>query len=863
MRSVDSDNSRSMSNAEPVTEERNKWSPWAIAAALLLLLIFGVIVVGSIRGCFFVSPEEAAKQEAEKKKKDEEEKKKKAEFVISSPIVLPSEPKVPLPLVKPGHWETTSQTMRANYRDFVGDSQLSIVNARNQPYAVPQTPFSLRASRPVLLSKTRPKNMETTILIPEITKNINLYNELEERGLGYGMPPIRTPLTPMPSYQYFFVVLAKEPSRYSFIKSLDSVKVPFDGESDADDTQDPMVYSVVQLAAGPTVALPDNPLTWTATAYLLWDEVDPGDPMTPEQKKALVDWIHWGGQLIINGPDSLDLLKGSFLEPYLPAMSGGTTKIAADDPAIAELNNGWLISTPKVPGGPLKLNTPWSAIKLKLQPGGSFLPSTGELFAERQVGRGRIVVSAVQLAERDLINWRSGFESFFNACILRRPPREYRPGYFGDVTLLWADKKLQGHRLDAALDTNVRFFTRDSGIETSYHFEDVDDGSNAYSRYNRGGQPVTIREYRPPTNAGGLGAWRDFSAAADAARAALREAAGVEVPGAGFVVLCLAVYLMALVPLNWLIFRTIGRVEWAWIAAPLIAVAGTWMIVQRARLDIGFVRAHTEIGILEQQPEYPRADLTRFTALYASLSTTYDFQFQNLTTLIAPFPTTADYKMLMGEGVTPVNYQRYDNVRLVGLPISSNSTGMVHSEQMHTLDGPIRIGKSTALGTPQIENHTKLEMHSVCMVRKPTAEEAQVDKRRMEGRWIGDLLPGQSAPITDRMSSLPEKKITFGDERTAEGRQIQSKRLNLEPLFQLALDPKYMEGGETRLVARCDEVLSGETITPEASQVRGATLIVVHLSYVPPSPPEKDKNTRRDIKADSDKSPSDEPVQLF
>ena len=106
----------------------------------------------------------------------------------------------------------------------------------------------------------------------------------------------------MPSYQYHFVVLAKEPSRYAFIKSLDSVQVPFDGESDADDTQDPVIYSVVQLAAGQTVALPDNPLTWTSIAYLLWDEVDPGDPFTPEQKKALVDWIHWGGHSSSTGP---------------------------------------------------------------------------------------------------------------------------------------------------------------------------------------------------------------------------------------------------------------------------------------------------------------------------------------------------------------------------------------------------------------------------------------------------------------------------------------------------------------------------------------------------------------------------------
>ena len=77
--------------------------------------------------------------------------------------------------------------------------------------------------------------------------------------------------------------------------------------------------------------------------------------------------------------------------------------------------------------------------------------------------------------------------------------------------------------------------------------------------------------------------------------------------------------------------------------------------------------------------------------------------------------------MLTGEGLTPVNFQRYDDVRLVGVPISSNSTGMVHTEQMHTLDGAIRLGKSTALNNLQIENRSKMLLNSVCIVRKPTA----------------------------------------------------------------------------------------------------------------------------------------------
>jgi hypothetical protein len=58
-----------------------------------------------------------------------------------------------------------------------------------------------------------------------------------------------------------------------------------------------------------------------------------------------------------------------------------------------------------------------------------------------------------------------------------------------------------------------------------------------------------------------------------------------------------------------------------------------------------------------------------------------------------------------------------------------------------------------------------------------------------------------------------------------------------------------------------DEVLPGQSITPEASQIRGATLVVVHLDYADPPPPEKDRNTRRDIK-ETDDIPESEAIEF-
>jgi hypothetical protein len=824
---------------------------WWLAAALLALALCAVSVV-AWRNWVPEDPQAAAEREAEAKKKQEEaEKKKKEDFEIGRPAIQPSEPKADHQFVKPGHWTSATERITANFDDFVGQSHVSIVKDQNDAYSVDHTPFRLRSSRPVALSKGRPKEVEAMFLVPHVKDEMLLATELVERGFGAAVRPLPAPLTRMPSYQYHFVILAKEPNRYAFIKALDSVKVPFNGDKQTDDTEATFHYQPELLAIDRTVPLPDNALAWTSIAYILWDNIDP-QSFTPEQQQALVDWLHWGGQLIVSGPDSLDGLKGSFLEPFLPATSAGSRAIGAAD--LADLNRAWTVAAPHGKHDPIHPAKPWSGIKLELQPGGSELRSTSGLLVERSLGRGRIVVSVVQLAERDLVNWKGGFESLFNACLLRRPPREYRPGSYGDVTLTWADADLKDHRLDARLTTSLRYMVRDLGVDANYHYVDADDSGMTPQQLAAYGNPPQPKRLRPPAELGGIGAWNDFSATADAARDTLLEGAGVDVPGASFIVICLAVYLIALVPLNWLVFHALGRVEWAWIAAPAIAIAATYVVIRQAQLDIGFVRAQTEIGFLELQPEYPRGHLARYTALYTSLSTTYDFNFDDLTTVAAPFAFKIDSARL-----TPstVDFERYDKVRLAGLFIGSNTTNMVHSEQMLPLGGPIRLGKSKAQNNTQIENRSQFTLRSVAIVQRPNLSEQKRGHNALEGAWIGELRPDDSAPVSIEPLVFTKDQVPFADERAAERRLQSSTRLDLERMFRLAIDPENIEPGEKRLVARVDEVLPGETVSPAASQIRGATLVVAHLEYGPLPVPRPDLNIRKDVA--TDKSKDDEP----
>jgi hypothetical protein len=260
------------------------------------------------------------------------------------------------------------------------------------------------------------------------------------------------------------------------------------------------------------------------------------------------------------------------------------------------------------------------------------------------------------------------------------------------------------------------------------------------------------------------------------------------------------------------------------------------------------VRAQTEIGLLELQPEYPRGHLSRYTALYTSLSTTYGLEFDSLTTVAAPFPTNTEQPPgRPGVALTACDYQRYDKSRLTNVFVGSNTTNMVHSEQMFALEGLVRLGKSTVQNRTQIENRSQFHLRSVAVVERTSREEERTRSPALRGSWIGELRPDESAPVGFGPVSMDKDKAPFADDRAAEGRLQGIARLNLEPMFRLVLDPQSFEPGEKRLVSRVDEVLPGETITPAASQVRGATLVVAHLGYGPRTAPRRDVNTRRDV----------------
>ncbi len=825
-----------------LNQEKPPHTSSLLTRALALLLCCAMLSITGCSGCRPETPaEKAAREAAEKAKQEQEEKEKKERerppFEIARPIPKPSEvgeQAQGLPRVKAGHWMTATQAMKANYEDWVGETQLQVVGKNGRPIGIDRTPFYLASSRPVRLAKGNARQVENVFLVPQQLKGMTAESVLRERAGGSERSRNSTGLLTMKPYEYFFVVLAKEPSRYTYLKTLNAIDSPYRGNN-ADDVSgdDALYYRVLLPELSNQVPLPENPLCWTTVAYIMWDEVDP-EQLDRPRREALVDWLHWGGQLIVNGPDSLKLLEGSFLEPYLPATDGGARRLISED--IAPLNDNWSYGRRAKTLTPTK---PWSGITLNLTEGADFVDKTGELFAEKRVGRGRIVVSAMQLAERDLLNWSPHFDNMFNACLMQRPSREFSPAPFAfkpsDYNCNWADKGLKQRRLDASLSTNVRLFARDvhsSRDATNVTTSEVDDTDMF-------GNPISVVTTLDPEVVGGIGAWNNFNATSTAARAALREAAGVQVPNSTFVISCLAVYLVVLVPLNWAFFRALNKVEYAWIAAPLIALAGTAVVVKQAQLDIGFVRAQTEIALLELQGNHDRGHLSRYTALYTSLATTYNLEYDNETALAAPFPVDTSDPLLPGQSQQLVEISRNTTVKLQGLRVSSAATDMVHSEEMLPLGAGIVVGKASN-GLDQVINRMDAPLRSVAIVRR------DAKSGDLFGMWVGDIESSASKPFKLDPITIDPKTPLFANERRGEANE---KQLNLEPIFQLALDPKFIEPGETRLVGRIDQVLPGLAVSPQAPQIRGAAMIVAHLDYGAIPSPRPDKNTPLDVVA--------------
>ena len=669
-----------------------------------LLLLAAACLTPMLPGCGGCSADprsdKARDKEQEAKATEKKKERRKPDFEPGRIAMLPGDDNVAGEAAKPGHWHFAIQRIKANNFDFSGQLRATCLDQQGRPMRLESSPYAVQFTRPVTLPTGQAKQFQLLFYVPRHGTRSLLESQLTTRDGNRPVAVLAEPVTRLEPHQYLLVVLAGLPDSYGYLRRqelMPSISPPRDELSWIPLGSD---YIVLLPAPGKPSPLPANPLAWTSVAYVIWDDYDP-DLLSTAQQAALIDWLHWGGQLIVSGPGSLERLHGGFLGEFLPARAGATIPVGRQ--ILDQLDQHWYIEDQTPVGSPgdqpsafpRDRDRPSEMVAMQKHPLAQFVPRTGQLLVERRVGRGRIVVSAFSLTDRQFVGSKR-FDELFNACILRRGPRTFYRGENDSLVTRWHDDGSQAP--DARRISSLRWFSRDARRTTVA--EDSRPGPQALAA----GGLFALSGFRSDPQSGAAG-WNDFSGVADAARDSLARAAGIDVPGASFVFWTLAAYLVCLVPLNWAVFRLIGRVEWAWAAAPVIAIVGTVAVVRLAQLDIGFVRNRTEIAVVETQTGRTRAHVTRYSGLYASLSTSYRLRFEDDTALALPFSINPSAARLRLQSPGTVSLQRDRQVQLTGLRVMSNSTGMVHSEQMYTLTGPLRCpspgGKATEwLTTP-------------------------------------------------------------------------------------------------------------------------------------------------------------------
>ena len=166
----------------------------------------------------------------------------------------------------------------------------------------------------------------------------------------------------------------------------------------------------------------------------------------------------------------------------------------------------------------------------------------------------------------------------------------------------------------------------------------------------------------------------------------LDQASGITIPSSNFVLRVILAYLIAVIPLNWLICRfVLNRREWTWVVVPLVALAFAVGVERVAARDIGYDTAADEIDLLEIHGDYPRAHLTRLVSLYSNGRSRFTISYPNDPTALAlPFDSGLSIR---GEDVSTSTFQSYPVPSLIDFTVQPRSLSMFRAEQMLALSG--------------------------------------------------------------------------------------------------------------------------------------------------------------------------------
>ncbi len=303
-----------------------------------IVLVLCLLTNAGCRGCFVTQEERLTPEELQKRAREQKEA-----LQVIRQTALPADSELRTLSAKPGHWIQTEWQVKSNREDLQVIAMGDLIRGENKILNISGTNVHAEFTRNTILPKGQLKTIDLQYYIPTTTIPVDPNNttstalQIRSKLLSRSL---LTPLTEEISVinelkhpEFMIVVLSPKPLEYAYLSATD---LSLWRGSDLLASERPRSYQTILCnTQGGKLPFPSSMLTLTAAAVIVWDDLSPDD-LSEDQKTAILDWVHWGGQLVINGPGSWSRLRNSFLAPYLPIKDAEDRELATND--LSSLN---------------------------------------------------------------------------------------------------------------------------------------------------------------------------------------------------------------------------------------------------------------------------------------------------------------------------------------------------------------------------------------------------------------------------------------------------------------------------------------------------------------------------------------------
>ena len=211
---------------------------------------------------------------------------------------------------QPGWWHSFRDVLPNPYEVYIGLEAGAASICNFEPVVVPgllqteEVPLQGRSQaiyyrRDARLLKGQTARVTMQMMLPQIPREL-LLELLRPDGIRAD-EAWKAPLNTLEPYQMLIVVLTRGSSDGYAAWNRTPAFTPTSVDLSQSTTSEPHRYYRLVLPMDPQrPLLSPHPLTWTTISHVIWDGMPP-ETLASAQQEAMLDWLHWGGQIILVG----------------------------------------------------------------------------------------------------------------------------------------------------------------------------------------------------------------------------------------------------------------------------------------------------------------------------------------------------------------------------------------------------------------------------------------------------------------------------------------------------------------------------------------------------------------------------------